>query len=429
VDQVLQLEMVLPNGHHVRFGPTDWEDASADGFLVPRTLNVSGVCRSNPEEQDEKEWEWGSCPADFDVDFNDLWFAVRGGGGGTWGVVTSLYLQLHDYLRYEVYGLVCEALTSTWIEFRSIYIMAPSMLNVTSEHSHACGIPSGDPRMHCYGEEEVEEAWARFLVWKNVNVPDLPDVGGCLAKFGSGAGMKSFADLAVAMGEKNPRIGSKAPDAPPPAPASGSLWLNNVLVPSQWIEASEENFKFVMEGVDGMYNYYAFGGAVPFASDQANSLSQAHRDAGMMIFFDKWIDLVPNMFDISDTTNFPPMFGSNHAGSFGSGPRKDNWTETCPWDWTFEKRAAECISVQEAIYGTKVLKRLEAIKEAVDPNYMFDCNRCIGNNRPKAIQNDTDVSAQGKKCESEISSAASITKSLSIVTYLVVGWIGFPCIF
>jgi len=101
VDQVLQVEMVLPNGYHVKFGPTEWEDATADGFVVPRTKVVSGVCRSNPDEEDEEKWIWEACPEDFDVDFGDLWFAVRGGGGGTWGVVTSASLQLHKYLPYK----------------------------------------------------------------------------------------------------------------------------------------------------------------------------------------------------------------------------------------------------------------------------------------------------------------------------------------
>ena len=97
VDQVLQIEMVLPNGLHVKFGPTKWEDA--EGYLVPKTISVTGLCRTNPEESLESKWEWGDCPED--VPFDDLWFAVRGGGGGTWGVVLSMYLQLHDYPGQE----------------------------------------------------------------------------------------------------------------------------------------------------------------------------------------------------------------------------------------------------------------------------------------------------------------------------------------
>lgn len=95
---VLQLEMVLPNGAHVRFGPTEWE--LVDGYDVPKTLSVSGVCNANPTEPEEN-WVWGSCPDDLAVNFDDLWFAVRGGGGGTWGVVLSVHLQLHEYTTYE----------------------------------------------------------------------------------------------------------------------------------------------------------------------------------------------------------------------------------------------------------------------------------------------------------------------------------------
>merc|ERR1712176_283506 len=67
------------------------------------------------------------------------------------------------------------------------------------------------------------------------------------------------------------------------------------------------------------------------------------------------------------------------------GPLKDDWTKACPLEWTQDERDEKCISTQEAIYGTKLLARLEAIKEAVDPDYMFDCYKCIGNNRAKNI--------------------------------------------
>jgi len=93
-DQVVQIEMVLPNGFHVKFGPTEWKDASAEGFTVPRTIGVTGLCRTNPEERDEEKWVWEDCPNDFGIDFMDLWYAIRGGGGGTWGVVLSMHLQV-----------------------------------------------------------------------------------------------------------------------------------------------------------------------------------------------------------------------------------------------------------------------------------------------------------------------------------------------
>ncbi|KAK1741552.1 FAD-binding domain-containing protein [Skeletonema marinoi] len=179
VDQVVQLEMVLPNGVHVKFGPTEWEDASAEGFTVPRTKVVSGVCRSNPDEHDEENWVWKSCPEDFDIDFNDMWFAVRGGGGGTWGVVTSVYLQLHDYLPVEKYLFnsipspteECSAIAPQFAEFKAQYILASSLLNVTKERSLACGSPDVASDIWCYGEEDVMQAWTRFLDLNNMTDP------------------------------------------------------------------------------------------------------------------------------------------------------------------------------------------------------------------------------------------------------------------
>ncbi|EJK48759.1 hypothetical protein THAOC_32415 [Thalassiosira oceanica] len=81
-----EVEMVLLNGQHVKFGPVEWEDASSDGFIVPKTTSVGGMCRLNPEEPDESLWEWADCPEGAGVDFDDLWYAANGGGGGTWGV-------------------------------------------------------------------------------------------------------------------------------------------------------------------------------------------------------------------------------------------------------------------------------------------------------------------------------------------------------
>ncbi len=97
-----------------------------------------------------------------------------------------------------------------------------------------------------------------------------------------------------------------------------------------------------------------------------------------------WSDLFPKMYDISDKTKFPAVFQSNHHGPSAHGPLKDDWTKGCPLEWTFEERKEKCISAQEAIYGTDLHRRLEAIKMKVDPDFMFDCNSCIGNNLDEA---------------------------------------------
>ena len=87
---MLHLEMVLPNGRHVRFGPTDWEDK--DGMLYPQTTKVTGYCNEG-DLSNEKYWDWTECKKK--IDFSSLWYAVRGGGGGSYGVVTAVYYQLH----------------------------------------------------------------------------------------------------------------------------------------------------------------------------------------------------------------------------------------------------------------------------------------------------------------------------------------------
>ena len=150
-------------------------------------------------------------------------------------------------------------------------------------------------------------------------------------------------------------------------------------------------------GMGAFVPYYAYGVATFSFSDQANSLPQSLRDAATManylalsdemknVFpglfpFGFWSDLFPKMYDISDKTKFPAVFQSNHATAGAAGPRKDDWTKHCPLEWTLEERKEKCISVQEAIYGTEVLRRLEAIKLAVDPGFMFNCIDCIRNN-------------------------------------------------
>merc|ERR1712084_204216 len=74
---------------------------------------------------------------------------------------------------------------------------------------------------------------------------------------------------------------------------------------------------------------------------------------------------------------------------------KNDWTKPCPLEWTTAERDEKCISLQEAIWGTKLLRRLEKIKEEIDPNYMFDCYGCVGNNRFRAKGVSVDPNTHG----------------------------------
>ena len=87
--------------------------------------------------------------------------------------------------------------------------------------------------------------------------------------------------------------------------------------------------------------------------------------------------LFPTMFDTSDD-NFPAFIGTNHRTPYIRGPLKEDWTKACPLSWSQIERDNKCISLQECMYGTKLLKRLVEIKEKIDPSNMFNCAYCIG---------------------------------------------------
>lgn len=425
VDQVLQVEMVLPNGAHVKFGPVEWEDASADGFIVPKTTSVAGVCRSNPEEFHESLWEWIECSED--INFDDLWFAINGGGGGTWGVVTSIYLQLHNYLTPRVFGVPgaddnlddCDLMIKSdpifiyYFElFRLSYVTIPtSYLNVSQSDSDACGFADSGPILMCYGDvphQTVVKEWEKFMTTNFDPVTarfSLDDALLC-------AGSREVKYVDLVKTPEGPYIG-QAQDIPPPTMKTISSTEQNInlLVPQKYIE---ENFDPTWAGYSVTF-YYAFGSGSSSASDQANSLGPAHRTAGYKRIIpaaDFFPSMFGEMFDISDKTNFPSIQGSNHVGPAYMGPLKDDWTKACPVEWTQEERDEKCISIQETIHGTKTLARLEAIKEALDPDYMFDCAGCIGNNRKKQTETKDDETTSGETDtkEEETSSRETDTK-------------------
>ena len=130
------------------------------------------------EESDESKWVWEDCPFD-DAIFDDLWFAVRGGGGGTWGVVLSMYLQLHDYpgkhyliSRPELVKFCNEdltdkqlgSLTQEYWKFNTQFLYDPKSLGINEHDSFSCGAPGGD--MHCFGESSYRafvDGWKDYL--------------------------------------------------------------------------------------------------------------------------------------------------------------------------------------------------------------------------------------------------------------------------
>ena len=426
MDQVLQVEMVLPNGQHVKFGPVEWEDASEDGFIAPKTTSVGGMCRSNPEERDESLWEWADCPEDVGVDFDDLWYAVNGGGGGTWGVVTSIYLQLHPFLPSRLYGIdmpnpvipidlgvsscapeVKDAIYLFFESFRLRWVLAPDTLNVSQAESDACGMAdaTGMHALVCYGDEAYETLvgkWESFAndyydptVYGGVSLDDT------LACPGTREGTWSDT-MKYPGGPYQGQVGDMPLPTFPSIAGSGNTV--NVLYTKSYID---ENFEDLISQIEFIYGgasmYLAFGSGTASASDQANSLSDAHRQAAFKLrlpadYF--YGSLFAIIYNTTDADSFPSFQGANHVGNTYFGPLREDWTQACPADLTQKERGEKCVSIQETLWGTETLARLESIKEAIDPNYMFDCEGCVGNNR---VRKDTGTNGD---TEGEASSPA-----------------------
>ena len=72
------------------------------------------------------------------------------------------------------------------------------------------------------------------------------------------------------------------------------------------------------------------------------------------------------------------------------GPLKEDTSKTCKVkEWTHAQAMEKCVPVQYLLYGSKNVARLQAIKEKIDPNYMLDCQSCIGTiTRAKMVGND-----------------------------------------
>ena len=58
--------------------------------------------------------------------------------------------------------------------------------------------------------------------------------------------------------------------------------------------------------------------------------------------------------------------------------RRDARRPYCPGDLTHAKREKKCVSVQEHVWGTDGLAKLEAIKAKLDPQGLFQCPKCVG---------------------------------------------------
>mmetsp|Transcript_45998 Transcript_45998/g.51895 ORF Transcript_45998/g.51895 Transcript_45998/m.51895 type:complete len:763 (-) Transcript_45998:286-2574(-) len=411
VDQPLQIEAVLPTGHHVRFGPTEWD--TREGFRYPKVTKVTGVCIENSEELDESKWTSADCPDT--INFDDLWFAFLGGGGGTYGILTKWYLQLPDYpgpmtnfpvstsYLTEYCGVSQEDLemgldSEKW-DFMIDFLFNPAALGIDDDDSNGCGAQrlSTVGFLRCFGDSSAKsfaDAWKShfmdLITTGFMNETGLPEsnittMAMCMQY------NKTWPDFStpilVPEGEE---FAGRVDDIPNPE-YTHQDGRYNVLFPKEWIlENKERAIEILLE--TGGAPYIAFGGEATTAQDTDTvALSAAHRGAGMMIWLhgedESLAPLLNDMYDMpasvtgnaAEDGDFPALTGVNHASSYMFGPLKEDTSKTCKIkEWTHAQATEKCVPVQYVLYGSKNVARLQAIKETIDPNYMLDCQSCIG---------------------------------------------------
>ena len=418
VDQVLEFEMVLADGRHVLFGPTDWEDA--EGFVYPKTKEVSGRCNANVDAS-EDQWDWVECAKPVPP-FADLWFAVRGGGGGTYGIVTSLKYQLHQQKPMEFIvtnttardGLYYTAPGSTedianqaagmnvWFLLKLLY--APEEVGLTTEVSNKCGSPAlsfnplwGSQIIFCYDnvfEEFVLPAWRAIVESEAATNSDIAIVAEHLTNIFSVSPISSFVDAVFAISDPAADTPEgKVPDNPLPgfAPDKGYGGWCSAQIPKDWLAKAGDDVFSVLFQRGGEH---VTGGNVGIAHDQMTAITPAARSTGLSSTGLSGLDdellhriLETVLEDASgDAGVFPGMTEVNHVCIDSFGPLRSDMSKLCPSDYSLEQKEELCYSIQESIWGTETLDKLETIKTAVDPDNLFDCYPCV---KPKTTATPT----------------------------------------
>lgn len=412
VDQVTQLEMVLPTGQHVRFGPTKWQED--ENLAFPRTSEVTGWCNKDPSLPEE-EWKWQVCGDEdnINVSFDDLWHANRGGGGG-FGIILSIEYQLPDWPGTLGYLdlVLSEDVTnfnaanpSALFPFLSSFLMDalwnPEAVGLSEDESSLCGLPyfvPGTFGLSCFGrgghayaaafKAQVENQ-KESLMGLGLSEDQVSSLGNSLTPNARGE-FNDYVEQGLE-GEATETGGIPGRLSSYPKPmvsfVTGPITMSS-LVSRDFVNSDEG--RTMITGFGPKLGQYLLGANTAKYHDGTTATSQAYREAA---FWDM-ITEIPGYsyppsdflsFSLGDGTpqdSFPPMGGSyNHLSDSHVGPTKANWTKLCPplsENFTRADRKESCVDPLEFIFGTDGLARLEAIKEAADPNHLFNCYACVG---------------------------------------------------
>jgi hypothetical protein len=201
-------------------------------------------------------------------------------------------------------------------------------------------------------------------------------------------GIPDYFEAALFKGQGRQPAGH-APDDPPPEILPDNLQKGfSGLAPVSWLVDKQNSLPSLMNLVRtrvSLRGIYLLGGRI-MQQEWASAVPPAQRAAGFMIPAEKGPaeDHLRKALFGGGTSYpmrgavFPGGVENNHHGAHETGPRKDDWTVSCPAGLSRNQVAEQCISIQEAIWGTMTLQKLESIKSTVDPQGLFNCYHCVG---------------------------------------------------
>jgi len=252
----------------------------------------------------------------------------------------------------------------------------------------------------CHGDasQKMIEAWKSYVA-NNANGFDISgDMIYDLQRLLVAINRESYAKLSVFEGQYVGVPSGSMPDdnGATTLPITKSFW--SALFPTAWIlSKSPEVYQFLMKAASESCNVHVMGGNVAIASDGMTAVSQSERGAAFQtLVFTNMGDwgfkqgelesleknvrawLLP--YQTADGGNkFLGATEYNHISPDVVGPLKKDWTSPCPRDLTREERSNQCMSLQEAVWGTDMLAKLESIKKEFDAQHLFNCYNRVGN--------------------------------------------------
>jgi hypothetical protein len=160
---------------------------------------------------------------------------------------------------------------------------------------------------------------------------------------------------------------------------------------------TEHDRDWIIQLVHTFGSHHILGGKLRVAGDGMAVQPRGYREAGLQVMLvlgtgDNSTAYMANIAEISDLVlqylgvsgqesadGFPGFTEINHQPGRFAGPLKSDWRTPCPLDFTAEQRRTQCMSVQETMWGTSNLRRLEGIKERLDPENLFTVHLGVGN--------------------------------------------------